>query len=1361
MDVRPRPDADNRETGSTDHSSSGSFWLADLSIRQPVFITMLVLAVIVVGFISYRRMGLDLFPDVSLPVVVVETAYPGASPRDVEQTVTRPIEDAVNSLDGVDTVHSTSTQGMSLVTVEFAMSEDPQAAADAVRSRLNLIRNALPTEATEPVVETFDPSAAPILSIAIADSSGKLSPEQLRALVDDAIKPTLEHVPGVGAVNVTGGQTDEIHVDLRPDRLKDYNLSPDRVVQAIRAHNLDVPVGRIPNGQRDAQLTTPGDVHSAADLADVPVTTLANGSTVKVRDVANVTAGVATTRSESRLDGQDSVVAAIQKQSGTNTVQVADAVKQALTDVRSQYPNLTFAAAFDQSTYTRESVDDLQRSLALGALLAALVVLLFFRDLRNTLVTVAGLPVILLGTVAVLRAVGITLNVISMMAISLSVGMLIDDAIVVRENIFRHVERGEDPRTAASRGVGEIALAVIAVTSTIVAVFLPIGFTEGIAGKFLRDFGLTVAVAVSISLVEAFTLAPMLSAHFFPRSSGENRRVGNHGQAATVEQDGVPVTSADNSGGDETERGGMSGRSEGPGQEPGRGRAQGPGPTEGTGQTEERGQARDPGPAQVPTVGLPWPHPTISQRSTPLAHEPEDSMPVGPSENRENVPTDAHDHAHIHPHAHASPSGPMAGLTNGYRSALDWSLRHRLVVVVAAVLSLVFSGFLFSRLSFSFVPASDQGTFSVSIDPGPGVPLADADRAARAVESVLRGDPSVAHVFTTVGSNDGSSNQASIVVTLRQRGQTATVLQRLRPRIQRAIPGVSFSVDAQSSTASFGSSAAAGAVRGRPIQFSVQGDDATAVDRVSAELATRLRTIGGAVDVGRSLKTGSPGLSVVLDPTKAAQDGITPAQVGATLRAMVSGEKAGTYHLNGQDLDVVVRLANADQLTANDLLQLPITTARGTTIQLSDVGHLVQTVEPTQIDRENRQRQVVVGADALGRNLGAVRADAQAAADRIALPPGVTIQASGQSQYTNEMFSSLGLAMGLAVLFVYMILASQFGSFVQPFIIMLALPFSFSGALLAIYLSHFDFDMLGMIGIILLMGLVSKNSILLVDLANRLRRRGASARQAMLEAGPIRLRPILMTTVAMIGGMIPVAVGVGAGSEIRRPMGVSVIGGLITSTGLTLIVVPVAFTLLADLGQFLTRRVHASSRGASDDAVAGADSAEGAFTSFARGLAVWIVAFGLLGIIGVGATATLRHGGAATPTAVQPTASVPTPVDFGAIPASASPPPSAPSQQAAPPSGGVPSQLATPRPPPSATAAPSSAVLVGDTGGAGLNLRGAPGTGQPTLATLSDGSQLQQIGDPTPADGHVWVKVRDAAGRVGWVAREYLVGNTG
>ncbi|MHB1162032.1 MAG: efflux RND transporter permease subunit [Chloroflexota bacterium] len=1022
-------------------------WLSDLSIRQPVFITMLVAAVLIAGALFFSRMAMNLLPDVSLPVVTIRTIYPGADPQEVERSVTKPIEDEVFSLNGVDNIRSTSMDSVSLVVVEFKMETDPKTAVDDVRNRVDTLRNSLPADAEDPLVDKLDFSASAMMTLSIADSTGKRTPEQLRSLVDDVVKPRIERVSGVAALEVTGGRVREVHVDLKLDRLKAYGVSPHQVTQAIRGENLDVPGGRVADGGAEELLRTAGRAHSLEELGEIGVST-PRGALVKLRELATLSEGSADIRSVSRLNGQESITAEIRKQSGTNLVQVADAVKREMEALRRQYPELSFGIGYDQSTYTRQSVQDVLISLLLGGILAAMVVFAFFRDIRNTLVTVAGLPVVVFGTFGVLYSMGVTLNTVTLMALSLSIGMLIDDAIVVRENIFRHMERGEEPQVAARTGTAEIAMAVVAVTSTIVTVFLPIVFTGGITGRFLREFGLTVMVAALISLAEAFTLAPMLSAYFF-------RRI---------------------------------------------------------------------------------------------------------------------DPARRDDHLESRFLAAFERLNEGYRSLLAWSLRHRLAVVIVALASFVASLATLPMMTFSFLPVIDQGEFMVTVEMKPGARLEDTDRAARTAEQILMADPELQQVAVTVGSANGPVDKATFRVKLKSLGRTDEAMVRLRPQLIAALPGAAVRVEKQATTAAFGSSPAIGSVRSRPIQFSVEGPDLEQLDQASDEMVARLQRVPGVIDVNRSLREGQPERIITVDRDRATDLGVSTALVGSTVRTLVNGEVAGSFRAADKDVDIVVRLAEADRNEPGKVLQLPIVTARGAQIPLSAVASANPSTEANQIDRQNRQRQVLVGAGFAGRDLGAVLSQAREAVEAMPLPEGVTVRLAGDVKYMDEAFSSMGLAIALSAIFVYMILASQFGSFIHPFTIMLALPFSIIGALLSLLMARFSLDMLAMIGILLLMGLVTKNSILLVEFTNQLRRRGRSVHEAILEAGPIRLRPILMTTLAMIFGMIPVAVGFGAGAELRQPMGISVIGGLITSTLLTLVAVPVAYSIIDDAGRWIAGR---------------------------------------------------------------------------------------------------------------------------------------------------------------------------------------------
>ncbi|MGI5834880.1 MAG: efflux RND transporter permease subunit [Chloroflexota bacterium] len=1076
-----------------DNLSKGpqKMWLSDLSIRQPVFIMMMVAAVILVGWLSYSRMAVDLMPDTTLPIVAVSTVYPGADPKTIERSVTKPIEDAMASLNGVEKIRSTSSDSVSTVIVEFDMDMDGDAAADDVRDRIGLIRNSLPADIQEPVIGKMDMTALPIGVFAISDKTGRLNGEQLRTLADDVVKTRMERLDGIALVEIYGGLVKEVHVELSLAQLQAFTVSPQQVIQAIRGENLDLPAGRIYEAGNEELLRTAGQVTSLEELGEIPVPTL-QGSTVKLKELASISKGHADVRHLTRLDGQDSVVAVLYKQSGSNTVKVAESAKAEMAKLQGEYPDLNFGFVYDGSTFTRDALRDVQTALLLGGLLAALVVLLFFRDLRNTLVTIAGLPVVVLGTFAVLHALGISLNMISMMALSMSIGMLIDDAIVVRENIFRHMERGEEPKVAAGRGTAEIALAVLAVTSTIVAVFLPIAFTGGMMGVYLRDFGVTIATAVLISLVEAFTLAPMLSAYLFKKKA-----VGSRQQAT---------------GGAETRR-----------------RGDGPHP-------------------------LPLPH-----------------RERGDTQNPE--PRTQHSEQHSKQDAGLSTQHSTLGtIYTIYRGFLSWSLSHRKVVVGVGVLSLLGSLAMVPLMNQAFMQAVDQGEFSVMMELRPGARLEESDEVARTVEELLRNDPMVSHIFTTVGSSGQAVNSASVGVILKSRGHTDQMITKVRDALNGKLIGTKVTFNKETAAAGALGSAMT-ALMSQPIQFKVQGNDIDQLDKVSIEVMERLSKVSGVVDIDRSIRPGRPGRIIVLNRARATDLGVSTAQVGTTIRTLVNGEQAGSYMAEEEDMDIMVRLAEEDRYHAENILKLPIASTRGSLMPLSAVASLAPSSEPHQIERENRMRQVIVGANYQGNDIGPILAEAQEAVAAMQLPEGVMVKIGGDTEYMDEAFGSLSLALVLSVLFMYMILASQFGSLVHPFTIMLALPFSIIGALLALLISRISLDAMAMIGMLLLMGLVTKNSILLVEFINQLKRRGMSTRDAILQAGPIRLRPILMTTFAMIFGMMPVAVGFGAGSELRQPMGVTVVGGVITSTILTLIVVPVAYSLIDDTGGWIRRRL--------------------------------------------------------------------------------------------------------------------------------------------------------------------------------------------
>jgi HAE1 family hydrophobic/amphiphilic exporter-1 len=1056
--------------------------IAKFSINNPVLITMLMVAAVVVGLLSFTQLPVDLLPNISIPVVAISTVYPGAGAADVERSITKPIEDAVISLNGVDTVTSTSQENVSLVTIQFTLETDAQKAAQDVQERINAIRGSFPRDALSPTVQRFDLSALPIISLGVSDASGSMRPEQLRRFVDDTVKSRLERIDGVAQVGVTGGLQRQIQVQLNLDALRARRLSPAQVTGAIAGANASLTGGRLEENGQDVLIRTPGDFRSLEEINNVVVSNQ-RGVPVYVRDVATVTDGFADVETLSRVDGKDSIALSIQKQSGGNTVGVADAVQAELAALRQENPNLNIIVVSDQSEFIRESVNDSLLDLFLGAVFAALVVLVFFRDLRNTVVTVIGLPIIIIATFAVMQFLGLSLNLITLLALSLAVGLVIDDAIVVRENIFRHMERGEDPKTASLNGTNEVASSVVAMTLTVVSVFLPIAFVSGLIGRFFSQFGLTVTAAVVLSLIEAFTLAPMLSAYWFKQRKEKK----THAEA------------------------------------------------EANAKQEEAFLEYEP----------------AAEAAHAPAHLNSDSLELKEAQEAK-----------------------LGWFDKVYRGMLAWTLRHKLITTGIAVLFFVGIIACFPFLEFSFLPSTGQSTITFAIQLPPGTPLSTTDAEARRIETILHELPDAEDVFVSVGGQ-GAPERASFTVNLHDAEAYAHVEQELREKLA-GTPGLAFSTG--------GFAGGGSGVSGRTLQLNLQttGNPQDLVV-ASQQIMDAIKDVPGVVDLGRSYQPGKPELHIDVDRERAARLGLSTAAVGSTVRTLVNGDTASRYRDPGQEADIVVRLRPEDRSRLQDILDLSLTTATGQIVPLRNVATLSDASGPSALERLNRQSKITIGANILGRAQQTVAGEVQAKVDQLQLPSGVTVVFGGQVEQFNDSIQSLLISLLLSVIFVYMVLASQFGSFTQPIVMMLALPLSLLGAFLALILTGTAFDMTAMIGIIMLFGLVTKNSILLVDFANRLRRQGVPRDQAMLIAGPIRLRPVLMTSLSLILGSLPVALGLGTGGSFRQPLALVVIGGLITSTILTLLLVPTAYAIL-DIVQTRFRRkprVQAQAAGAS------------------------------------------------------------------------------------------------------------------------------------------------------------------------------------
>ena len=1010
--------------------------LWDISIRQPVFMTMILVAGIVMGIFSYFRMPVDIFPNIEFPVVVVVTVWPGAGPSEVQDQVTKPLEDELSTVPGLDTMTSTSSEGVSTMILSFKLEVSSDQVNEQVREKVNLLRNKLPTAIQDPVIRRFNPTDQPILLFGVSDKTGKLKPVELRKLVEDELQAPIERVPGVAAADVSGGQEREIDINLDMQAMQARRITPQQISGAIQAQNLNIPGGSVTQADKELQVRTPAYFQNLDDIRNVIVSQ--KGTTaVYLRDVAQVVDGFKTRDTITRLNGQESVVVNIRKQSGTNTAAVVNGVKKALEPILKANPNLELVISADQSIQVEKNTQGVIEDLLWGSALASLVVLFFFRDLRNTLVTMAGLPVIMIASLFFMNLLGIGLNQLSLLGLALVVGLVIDDAIVVRENILRWVQKGYKPREAASLGTNEVVLAVLATSAAILAVFVPVAYAEGIIGRFFRDFGLTVAITIAVSTFESLTLAPMLSAYFFRASENEDREI-----------------------------------------------------------------------------------------------------------------NDSHEHE----------EESHGWFTRVYASILNWTLRHRWLTLFFAFVIVAASIYSVRFINTAFVPKTEQHLFNLNIAFPSGTPLEVTEKEAIKVENILRSHPEVVAVFTSVGQT-GAPEKASYTVKLTDDSVSQDVIDAMRKPLAN-VPGISFVTGG-------GPGGAA-----TDVTINVQGTnvDYDALGAEAARVTEALKKVPGLVEIQSSYKPGRPEMHLEVNRQRATQFGLTTAQIGSTIRTLVNGDTVSTYRGEGNEADIVVQLQESNRSSQDDILNINLLSPTGQLIPVRNVAQVSFATGPNQISRKDRQSLITINANVAGRGTPETTADVNKLLKSWKAPAGMEVVLGGNAQTQADSFKNLSLALLLSVVFIYMVLASQFGSFIQPLLIMIAMPLAIIGALLALLITRRPMDLTAFIGFIMLMGLVVKNSILLVDFANRARLEGANATEAMRRAGPVRLRPILMTSFAMILAMIPVALGFSAGGEFRAAMAVAIMGGLITSTFLTLVIVPVAYSMVVGFQERMAAR---------------------------------------------------------------------------------------------------------------------------------------------------------------------------------------------
>ena len=1022
-------------------------FLTRIAIFQPVFATMVMVAILVFGIFSFQRLPIEQFPDIDFPVVAIVVAYPGAAPEAVEADIVKPIEDAVSTLSGLDSTQGIAQSGQALIIMQFDLTVASAQAAQEVRDKIAQISGALPENANDPVTLRFDPAALPIISLAV--SSETMSERDLTALTEDVIAQRMLNIPGVGQAAVVGGVSRQLNFLIDPDRLNAFGISVSEVIAAIAAENRDLPAGSIEEGRQVQSIQVEGRIDRAEDFLDI-IVARRGGQPVRLGDVVTLEDGQSDVTSIALLDGRPALAVDVVKTQGSNTVQIARAVRAVVEEMRPAMAEQGVAIDIvrDNAKEVEDSYNGVQNMLLEGAGLATVIVFFFLNSWRSTVITGLTLPISVIGTMTVLYFIGFTLNVMSMLALSLAVGLLIDDAIVVRENIMRHLHMGKTHRQAALEGTQEIGLAVLATTFSIVAVFMPVAFMDGIMGRFFLQFGVTVSVAVLISLFVAFTLDPMLSSVWYDPSADTKRPKG-------------------------------------------------------------------------------WLWRTINLFDL-----------------------------------------FMDGVARVYVASLRLCLKWRKMTLAVAVGAFVGSFSLFPLIGAEFAPNVDNSEFQVTIETPVGSSFDYTASKIRQVDAILRQFPEVSRTYATVGSGSRTegTTTASVAVSmvppdqrLRAPGDMAVPVREALT----AVPGISVTV---------GIAGGMGQIAA-PVDISISGGSFTVLQPLADELLRRLQTIEGLVDVSSSLELAQPILGIRVNRDLASDLGVTLGQVGDALSPMLGGESVGDWtDPTGRTYDLNVRLPEAMRNDADILGSLPIApSGNGGMLRLDQVAEIVPSLGASQIDRLDGLRTINVTANLAGVTLGDVLPEIQVAMAALDLPPGYEVTTGGDQERLSDSGASAASALLLAVIFIYLVLASQFGSFLQPIAIMFSLPLALIGVLVGLLVGGSTLNIFSMIGFIMLMGLVVKNAILLVDNANQRRAEGMNLYDALVSAGRTRFRPIIMTTLSMIFGMMPLALNLHEGSGQNAPMAHAVIGGLISSTILTLVVVPVALTYIDSFGRLISR----------------------------------------------------------------------------------------------------------------------------------------------------------------------------------------------
>lgn len=1013
--------------------------LARFSVKKPVTITMMILIVIVLGAISLSKLSIDLLPNIELPIAVVQTTYSGAGPEEIENLITKPMEQAVGTIENIDTITSYSNDGSSLLLMQFDFGTDMDDATLQMREKIDLIKGYLPSGASTPIVMKIDLDSMPIVQLAVS-SKGSLQTTQ--KLAEDIIQPRLERIEGTASADVYGGLEREVQIALKEEMTKGFNLSLSYISGIIQSENLNLSGGTVMKGNNELTVRTVGEFSSIEEIRNLNIP-LPAGGTVRLSDIADVNLVNKEQSTVTKLNGMDVVQISVMKQSDGNTVKVAGDVSKEIEKIKKEYPDLNIETVFNQADYINRSINNLKNTAVMGAILAVVILLIFLRSFKTTLVIGLSIPISIITTFVLLYFAGITLNMMTIGGLALGIGMLVDNSIVVLENIYRHRSLGMDRITASVEGTNEVSMAVMASTLTTVAVFIPIVFTGGLAATIFKDFALTIVMALMSSLLIALTLVPMMSSKL------------------------------------------------------------------------------------------------VSVRN--LESEAEQEKKHGP-------------------------------LVTVYKRVLGWSLRHRISTVAIALGIFAASITMVAAVGAEFFPATDEGQISISITLPDGSDVTDVEQVLDEVNGLINDIPEIKTVFTSAGSSgtmsfSSSSNVGNITVMLadlKERDRSVKEVSDDIRTLVKDVPGAEINVT-ETSTMSMSMS-------GGAISISIKGDDLDTLKKIGDDFKEIIKKVEGTREVESSYEEGIPQIQVVADRGVASLYGLTTAQIGSQVSGTLAGSTVTKFKVDGDELDVVLKGDSTYGQSMSLLDTLPITTARGGSVPLSEVADIKVARGPVSITRENQTRILTVTGDVAGRDVQSVSNDITKALEGYEMPNGYTYSFGGETEQIQETFADLFMVMIVAVALVYMIIAAQFESLIQPLSIMFSVPLALSGGFIGLFITGLPLNVIGLIGMIILVGIVVNNAIVLIDYVNNRRRRGESRTEAIMKAGPIRIRPIMMTALTTILGLVPMSLGMGEGAELTQSMGVVVIGGLALSTVLTLVLVPVMYTIFDDITEFFKRK---------------------------------------------------------------------------------------------------------------------------------------------------------------------------------------------